>query len=119
MLRRNVPPMADITISPTSAQISDHRDALDALSRELMEMGLTVDVDPRSSARGPVLDILIYLGEQARDMAIDAVLLEAGRRMLRSFKKPGQSPPQRFVLVDEDGETIREVPITDGAGSGV
>ena len=52
--------------------------------------------------------MLLYVGDHALSVATELVLLEALRRLRRAAQND-PPPPRRFVLVNEDGDTITTV----------
>ncbi|MBF6618662.1 MAG: hypothetical protein ITG02_00340 [Patulibacter sp.] len=105
--------MSTLTISPTPSQCEGYADELGALEGGLRERGLSVVVEPRGEPRGPVADVLIYLGGHGVDAGLDLLLLEVLRRIVRRGDAEQTPTPRRFVLVDEAGETVKVIELPE------
>lgn len=104
-----------VIIEPSLTEYATRRQDYDAVVKDLAELGYDTEIRIGSKDRDPVkiaADILVYLGEHATDASI-AVLLEAMFRKLHLRPSEDKAAPEkktrRFVLVDGDGNVIREV----------
>lgn len=104
-----------VIIEPSLTEYVTRRQDYDAVVKDLAELDYDTEVRIGSKDRDPVkiaADILVYLGEHATDASI-AVLLETMFRKLHLRPSEDKAVPEkktrRFVLVDGDGNVIREV----------
>jgi hypothetical protein len=104
-----------VIIEPSLIEYATRRQDYDAVVKDLAELDYDTEVRIGSKDRDPVkiaADILVYLGEHATDASI-AVLLETMFRKLHLRPSKDKAVPEkktrRFVLVDGDGNVIREV----------
>jgi hypothetical protein len=100
--------MPDLTIarpaSPEHAEDTRYEELVAGLRRA----GLTVELERRSSTRGALTDVLLYLGAHLSDATVDLILEEIMRSFARR-RESAEDASRRFVLIDETGAAIREV----------
>jgi hypothetical protein len=104
-----------LLLEAETLQYVEERENFDAAAESLEELGYVVELRLGGNERDPVgagLAVVLYLGEHIGDAALGVLVERLFQKLrFRPARQPAGPGTRRFVLIGENGETLKEIEI--------